>query len=1008
VFNNNKIIGQMKKFLSQILLILVLIAIGGVASYAQTTHGRTAFAPFSRNINVGEQIDLKYFVGVETPCSGESCSRYGDSEQVFGQWFSLAQNVVESLGGGLFRGTSEGYGRVRVVSSDGKITGEEFIGVVDPTKPVDTSYDVRLLNRHPVYTWVDAKFSDSFGVAPFVNIDYIPGSGGGHFAVVGECADGRDAGIPPINRGHRVEFEDGGLYILKESGEFVAKGNVCKDTANIYNGCYEAGGCNVGKQISVVDEDKFILDVGAVDENRSTVLYDIGGNRVSLDNRLFFTDRNDRVDPQEEVEVISFRHVAYANGVMVGVAEETTGRPPVRIPGYPGGGQSIERKNIFYSVPEFQRLAEISVPPRSCSGSGCSGSSPLSLEVYTPMFGVGDFFVTRTANTGEYDVYRMPSRNELRDGVKPEKVQTILSGNISSFTKDATNPKRVMLVTGLSSAREYQIYEATDTGLSVIREGVLQGASFSTPHNIALTGDLLAYSTCTEASQTNPVGFGSNSYECQLVVDKGGNKLRVEPLPLNIFRSMRMHGIAISPSGHIMVAAYNYTGVQGDNGNLYLYQIGQATGQPPINPPLFPPDLPPGFPPNFGSFTPLNLDFFLGVARSYINSVVGIVGGTPIPRSQSQSSPQSSTPVPSPTPSPFPGSTGSPQSPQSSGTTLGVVKDIEAIPNVSPTAYANLIGSDKCKGLFSGKNVREMGYDGGERVLWCVEYENITYQPGSETAVILTDLQMLFPREECSTLGSRWEQVPGTEARTIGYCQRPLEISYASGASGRQEVAFMFAVPLEKSSNPLNKIKEKIENILGDILDSVDALEDIIPEHSLINRHLDVVSALLGPLANESNKGVEEIYHHDKADVLFLMVKPLYPFSSLSGSGSGNQSLCSAPLTTVANIRNFQCQTGIVCSGTETTTGYGNLGPQTQAKWQQTCGTNPLAPVPGGGSAGGSGPIVPENQQEPFDDYQGDTGGVLGVNTVESRSFWSSVSESLGRIYRAGQSLISN
>lgn len=220
-------------------------------------------------------------------------------------------------------------------------------------------------------------------------------------------------------------------------------------------------------------------------------------------------------------------------------------------------------------------------------------------------------------------------------------------------------------------------------------------------------------------------------------------------------------------------------------------------------------------------------------------------------------------------------------------TSLRVVKDISVVRGLAPATYGALSGN-KCAALFPGKDMREMGYDGTERVIWCLQYENVSYTSGQEEAVVLLDAQMLFPKRACSTLGSGWEQVPGTEARTIGYCQKPVEISYSDSDGGRQETAFMFAVPLEKSDNPLKKIKDKITDLLGDFLDSFDALEDVIPEHSLINRHLDGISILLKPLdhlvGGDEGAGMEDIYHHEKADVLFLEARPMYPFSA-SGSG---------------------------------------------------------------------------------------------------------------------------
>lgn len=63
-------------------------------------------------------------------------------------------------------------------------------------------------------------------------------------------------------------------------------------------------------------------------------------------------------------------------------------------------------------------------------------------------------------------------------------------------------------------------------------------------------------------------------------------------------------------------------------------------------------------------------------------------------------------------------------------------------------------------------------------------------------------------------------------------------------------------------------------------------------------------------------------------------------FQNIFGTpSSGTQSTgpCANPPSTVQEIREFQCRYDIVCSGDIESTGYGNFGPLTRAKWQEVC-----------------------------------------------------------------------
>jgi hypothetical protein len=179
----------------------------------------------------------------------------------------------------------------------------------------------------------------------------------------------------------------------------------------------------------------------------------------------------------------------------------------------------------------------------------------------------------------------MPSRQELRDGKRPEKVQTLNTldfvgpgtGGLGGITFDATNPNRVMIFSAsFGGTGTYVIYEAGQNGLENVGSGAFNSNRASPFHGVALSGEYLAYTSCDEVGDNDIFGF-RNLRSCQLIVEKNGQPLSVEPLPLDLFSGSNMPGVAISPSGYIMVAAYNLTGIDGENGNLYLYQIGGGT-----------------------------------------------------------------------------------------------------------------------------------------------------------------------------------------------------------------------------------------------------------------------------------------------------------------------------------------------------------------------------------------------------------------------------------------------
>jgi hypothetical protein len=529
-------------------------------------------------IAVGAEISLGARYAPAENCAGTNCRPNYSNVSSQATWTSSNPDVLQSLGGGRFRGVADGSVQVTVSYLGASL--EKIVHVGSPSG--SSSHDVHLIQQTPVFTRLDIPtgYDSAFGHLPFQNVTWIPDGTAGYFEVAGNCAS--RGGNP------RAEFERGGMWVFDENGRFLDQRDVCFDTSDRTWGCFEAGGCANGFKIQPVGNGQFIRDLGTKEygPDRSPVLYEIKNGKVNKLNQLFYNTFSNEVSGSrnDDGEVT---HVAYANGKMIAVKKTEQQEFPFR----------RLFSNVVYSIPEMGKLAEFSNPPPACPRGGCSGSPPAAIPHYYPIFGVGEYFVASQGHfwKGPHEIYRMPSSAELLSGQRPEKVGEIDSGTLVHFAYDTRDISRVALLfksRGVATAEgTVEIYKATANGLALeqtIDDVDAWGDGLSTKdfHNaFAFSGEYLAYKTC-------------DGRHCELVVRKGSEELSVEPIPLTISgdrNHRQIKAIEISPTGKIMVSSREFQSDVSDE--LYVYQIREVTGQPTTpTGPGFPPTGP-GFPP---------------------------------------------------------------------------------------------------------------------------------------------------------------------------------------------------------------------------------------------------------------------------------------------------------------------------------------------------------------------------------------------------------------------------
>lgn len=558
-------------------------------------------------IDVGEEISLRLEYAPMENCSGTNCSPDYDDVTSQSSWSSSNPAVLQSLGAGRFRGVSDGTTQITASYQGGSRDKVMHVGTASGNS---SAYDVYLTQRTPVFTRLDIPtgYDTAFGHFPFENISWIPDSNTGYFQVGGNCASG--AGADAAARRARDNFESGGMWVFDENGEFLDQADVCHDTADVTPGCFEAGGCANGFKIQPVGNGQFIRDLGTKEygPDRSPVLYKIENGRIEKLNQLFFNSFRNQ-DGGSRIDEDLFTYVAYANGKMIGVEEID--------------GSSINLGNAIYSIPEMGRLAEFSEPVPFCRE--CSGSRVDFAPHYYPLLGVGDYFIAVQRNSywsGPHEIYRMPDSTELLSGELPEKVGEINSGNLVHFAYDTQDANRVALLLspvgsiGATGLKTVEIYRATDEGLileQTINSVPAWGSALITKdfrNAFAFSGEYIAFKNCQDRA-------------CEVRVMKGNENLSVEPMPLLNSSYREVKAIEISPTGKMMVSSRDFQSDVSDE--LFVYQIGEATGQPVVPPGTFPPG---GFGPGIGQGQGADFNFYLNMADDLLKGIgISLRGG---------------------------------------------------------------------------------------------------------------------------------------------------------------------------------------------------------------------------------------------------------------------------------------------------------------------------------------------------------------------------------------------
>ncbi len=406
-------------------------------------------------------------------------------------------------------------------------------------------FDVILSSPEPVYSWRDIPYNDASpkGNFPFQKITWLPG---GYFLATGECADGRDG----------TQFEKGGLYLLSDTGTYLATRDVCFDSSERVRACYEGGGCYIGTKILPTGTGSFVQELQPPQAGiaRSPITYSVNGSSIDLQDRIFFNDEGTRWKNGADIgkgTTAEFRYSAVANGVLVGVETVST------------GNDRYEIFNSIYSLPGLSRITKSSVR-------------------FYPIVGIGNYIIASNNPTSDtVKVYRVPDQNALSRGELPSSVQTLATGRVFGYAVDAQNPNRIALYTSTGSISNgtLRVYTVGTNGLDLESERNLTNTTGSAAldyrYPIALSGEYLAYSSCHGSDPAK------SSASCELIVEKNDQKLSVEPLPKSAEDvSQWVHSLALSANGNILVGLEPLAGGEKENGELYLYTIRGAQTAP--------------------------------------------------------------------------------------------------------------------------------------------------------------------------------------------------------------------------------------------------------------------------------------------------------------------------------------------------------------------------------------------------------------------------------------------
>lgn len=506
------------------------------------------------------------------------CPMQGQS--VSASWSSTDSSVLSSLGNGQFRGEQEGFAKVGA-SYDGKSAVAIGVTVLDPNAPEDTGeYDVELVQSEPIRTGADTDWRHDTHPEGWVeSLITVEDNGETYFVASGHCDMWGDIG-----------WGRGGMYLFSSSGEYIGHRNVCLDAQPPPPRCKHDLGCHAYSKAFPLGGGAFVRQLGyGIGSGRPAIVYDVGQSDFQRLGQTHFGFRGyeqvcdpftqdcsmNELSPDEYYGV---GHVAIASSVLV--TEEAIGTS------LPSG-----KRNGYYRLPGMTKITDHGMD-------------------FWPFVGVGEYFLATDGNAWSVDppgVYRLPSAEQLAQGQRPEKVQTLEypvedaeTYGVAGYTVDRQNPERIALIIQVNRERgpneEYRqprrfldIYTAGPDGLELERRKELDEDDLSSPHTIPwealdLSGEYLAYGRCPpEEERPLPDGYGgpSTSVGCELVVEKDGQPLSVAPLPLappelspypKELRAQRVTAIAISPEGMVMVAAGESWG-DSRSGTLYLYQI---------------------------------------------------------------------------------------------------------------------------------------------------------------------------------------------------------------------------------------------------------------------------------------------------------------------------------------------------------------------------------------------------------------------------------------------------
>ena len=473
---------------------------------------------------------------------------------------------------------------------------------------VTGQYDVQLVQNDPIWSTSDSQWTHgTIPLHPFTGVAALGDESNEHFVVGGYCSMQYDA------------WATGGQFLFDGNGQHVATRNVCLDAGGRPNLCKHSGGCHNLAKFLIWNNSSFITQVGDNGEGRPAITYNVPN--MDMLGRTFYGDHVSG-DPTKPGEAYEIYDTAIANNVLIGV-ERQAKEEGVEF----GRGQWT---NVFYALPSMDKiLDDVSNSTTTTCTRACSPPSTTGVPVtsywpkYEPIVGIGEYFIARTYNTDEVtiksvDVYKMPDANSLIAGQeRPQLTDTLFHINhnkrVVGYAVDQQNSERILLVVTTmrrSSGKNdfaFEIYTKGENGLQL--ESTIPAEKRVTPndisrvntsyafnpyHGLALSGQYITYGRCPKLDVETHYYTG-----CELVVQKNGVEMSVEPLPYppieltnvdivgqDLYSEEQLApivvGVSISPSGKIIVTADTQAPTRDNRGTIneigtlgivYMYQI---------------------------------------------------------------------------------------------------------------------------------------------------------------------------------------------------------------------------------------------------------------------------------------------------------------------------------------------------------------------------------------------------------------------------------------------------